>query len=61
MLLAALLLTSCAVSGFSNPFKSGDAPLPVSQNGMLAEAKADAPQMAALPTDSLHCPQGLAA
>jgi hypothetical protein len=60
LLLAALLLSACAVSGFSNPFKSGDAPLPVSQNGMLAEAKADAPQMAALPTDSLHCPQVVA-
>ena len=35
-------------------------PLPVSQDGMLAEAKADAPQMAALPTDSLHCPQVVA-
>lgn len=59
-MLAALILSACAVSGFSNPFKSGDTPLPVSQNGMLAEAKADAPQMAALPTDSMHCPQVVA-
>jgi hypothetical protein len=59
-LLAALLLSACAVSGFSSPFKSSDAPLPVSQDGMLAEAKADAPKVAALPTDSLHCPQVVA-
>ena len=44
LLSAALLLSACAVSGFSNPFKSSDAPLPVSQDGMLAEAKADAPK-----------------
>ena len=55
--MAALLLSACAVSGFSNPFKSSDAPLPVSQDGMLAEAKADAPQIASLANDSLHCPQ----
>jgi hypothetical protein len=57
LLSAALLLSACAVSSFSNPFKSSDAPLPVSQDGMLAEAKADAPQIASLANDSLHCPQ----
>ena len=62
LLLAALLLSACAVSGFSNPFKSGDAALPVSQDGMLAEAKADAPKMAQLTEtgESLHCPQVVA-
>jgi hypothetical protein len=62
MLSAALLLSACAVSSLSNPFKSGDQPLPPSQDGMLAEAKADAPQMAQLTGigDSLHCPQVVA-
>jgi hypothetical protein len=57
LLLAALLLSACAIS---NPFKSSDAALPVSQDGMLAQAKADAPQMAQLTGDSLHCPQVVA-
>ncbi|HET7852243.1 MAG TPA: hypothetical protein VFK91_05805 [Methyloceanibacter sp.] len=63
LLSAALLLSACAVSSLSNPFKSGDQPLPpASQDGMLAEAKADAPKMAQLTEtgESLHCPQVVA-
>lgn len=63
LLSAALLLSACAVSSLSNPFKSGDQPLPpATQDGMLAQAKADAPQMAQLTDtgDSLHCPQVVA-
>jgi hypothetical protein len=65
LLAAALLLSACAVSSFSlNPFKSGDQPLPPapSQDGMLAQAKADSPQMAQLTEtgESLHCPQVVA-
>src|SRR5262249_10576398 len=60
LLLTALLLSACAASGFSNPFKSSDAPLPASQDGMLAEAKADGPKMEQLAGDNLHCPQVVA-
>ena len=47
LLLVPLLLSACAVSSISNPFKSSDEalqplpPLPSSQNGMLDRAKAD--------------------
>lgn len=61
LLLVPLLLSACAVSSISNPFKSSDEglqPLPPSPNGMLDKAKADAPTMAsATAGDSLHCPQ----
>jgi hypothetical protein len=63
LLLLPLLLSACAVSGISNPFKSSDElePLPPSQDGMLAQAKADAPTMASgTAGDSLHCPQVVA-
>src|SRR6476469_5179554 len=56
LLLAPLLLAACAVSNVSNPFKSSEV-VPVSQDGMLANAKADAPQLAPLNGDSLPCPQ----
>jgi hypothetical protein len=56
LLLAPLLLSACAISSISNPFKSSEA-VPVSQDGMLASAKADAPQLAPLQGDNLHCPQ----
>lgn len=59
MLLVALLLTACAVSSISNPFKSSEG-APVSQDGMLAQARADAPQMAPIQGDNLHCPQVVA-
>lgn len=59
MLLATLLLTACAISSISNPFKSSrDAP--VTQDQMLANAKADSPNVAPLSGDSLHCPQVVA-
>jgi hypothetical protein len=67
VLLVPLLLSACAVSSISNPFKSSDEalqplpPLPSSQNGMLDRAKADSPTMAsATAGDSLHCPQVVA-
>ena len=62
LLLAPLLLSACAVSSISNPFKSSDEALPpVSQDGMLAQAKADAPRMeSGTAGDSLHCPQVVA-
>ena len=64
LLLVSLLLSACAVSSISNPFKSGDEalqPLPPSPDGMLDKAKADAPTMAsATAGDSLHCPQVVA-
>ena len=67
MLLVPLLLSACAVSSISNPFKSSDEalqplpPLPSSQNGMLDRAKANSPTMAsATAGDSLHCPQVVA-
>ena len=56
LLLAPVLLSACAISSISNPFKSSEV-LPVSQGGTLASAKADAPQLAPLAGDSLHCPQ----
>src|SRR6476620_2748675 len=59
LLLAPLLLAACAVSSISNPSKSSEV-VPVSQDGMLANAKADAPQLAPLNGDSLHCPQVVA-
>ena len=61
LLLVPLLLSACAVSSISNPFKSSDEalpPLPPNQNGMLDKAKADAPRMeSGVAGDSLHCPQ----
>jgi hypothetical protein len=61
LLLVPLLLSACAVSSISNPFKSSDEALPVSQDGMLAQAKADAPKMASgTAGDNLHCPQVVA-
>lgn len=64
LLLVSLLLSACAVSSISNPFKSSDEalqPLPPSPDGMLDKAKADAPTMAsATAGDSLHCPQVVA-
>ena len=61
LLLVPLVLSACAVSSISNPFKSSDEALPVSQDGMLAQAKADAPKMASgLAGDNLHCPQVVA-
>jgi hypothetical protein len=59
LLLVPLLLTACAVSSISNPFKSSEG-APVSQDGMLAQARADAPQMAPIQGDNLHCPQVVA-
>jgi hypothetical protein len=59
LLLVPLLLTACAVSSISNPFKSSEG-VPVSQDGMLAQARADAPQMAPIQGDNLHCPQVVA-
>lgn len=59
LLLAPLLLSACAISSISNPFKSSEV-VPVSQDGMLASAKADAPQLAPLQGDNLHCPQVVA-
>jgi hypothetical protein len=56
LLLAPVLLSACAISSISNPFKSSEV-LPVSQGGTLTSAKADAPQLAPLAGDSLHCPQ----
>jgi hypothetical protein len=64
LLLVPLVLSACAVSSISNPFKSSDEslpPLPSSQNGMLDKAKADAPTMASgIAGDNLHCPQVVA-
>jgi hypothetical protein len=59
LLLAPLLLSACAVSSISNPFKSSEA-VPLNQDGALASARADAPQLAPLNGDSLHCPQVVA-
>jgi hypothetical protein len=47
------------VATLSNPFRSSEA-TPVSQDGMLANAKADAPTVAPLPDSALHCPQVVA-
>jgi hypothetical protein len=59
--LAPLLLSACAVSSISNPFKTSDEPLPVTQGSMLDKAKADAPTMqTGASGDSLHCPQVVA-
>jgi hypothetical protein len=64
LLLVPLVLSACAVSSISNPFKSSEEslpPLPPSQNGMLDKAKADAPTMASgIAGDNLHCPQVVA-
>jgi hypothetical protein len=59
LLLAPLFLSACAVSSISNPFKSSEE-VPVSQDQMLANAKADAPKMASLTGDNLNCPQVVA-
>jgi hypothetical protein len=59
-----MLVSACAVSHISNPFRSGerDAPLPpANQEQTLAAAKAGAQPGAALPEGaSLHCPQVVA-
>ena len=64
LLLVPLVLSACAVSSISSPFKSSEEslpPLPPSQNGMLDKAKADAPTMASgIAGDNLHCPQVVA-
>jgi hypothetical protein len=64
LLLVPLILSACAVSSISSPFKSSEEslpPLPPSQNGMLDKAKADAPTMASgIAGDNLHCPQVVA-
>jgi hypothetical protein len=66
LLLVPILLSACAVSSISKPFKSSDElePLPPaegSQAGMLDKAKADAPVMqSGTMNDSLHCPQVVA-
>ena len=59
LLLAPLLLSACAISSISNPFKSSQ-DAPVTQDQMLANAKADSPNMSPLAGDSLHCPQVVA-
>lgn len=59
LLLALLVLSACAISSISNPFKSSES-APVTQDQMLASARADAAPMASLNGDSLHCPQVVA-
>ncbi|HYB05710.1 MAG TPA: hypothetical protein VED02_03115 [Methyloceanibacter sp.] len=53
------MLSACAISSISNPFKSTQ-DAPVTQDQMLVNAKAGSPNMAPLAADSLHCPQVVA-
>ena len=62
-MLVPMLVSACAVSHISNPFRSGEADLPAlpDQNRMLAAAKADAAGAdASLNGASSHCPQVVA-
>jgi hypothetical protein len=62
-MLVPILVSACAVSHISNPFRSGEADLPAlpDQNRMLAVAKADAAGGDASPNGaSSHCPQVVA-
>ncbi|MGZ5918021.1 MAG: hypothetical protein ACXWJ4_12025 [Methyloceanibacter sp.] len=64
LLLVPPLVSACAVSHISNPFRSSEADLPAlpsDQNRMLAAAKADAAGAEAPPSGaSEHCPQVVA-
>lgn len=64
LLLVPPLVSACAVSHISNPFRSSESDLPAlpsDQNRMLAAAKADAAGAEASPSGaSEHCPQVVA-